>query len=293
MKIGAIEAGGTKFVCAISDENTNIIKRATFKTEDPKTTMNNVLGFFKGEDVTHFGIGSFGPIDPNPNSDTYGYITQTPKEKWVNYDIVGDIKKNLGLNKVYFDTDVNCAALGEAKFGIAKGLTDMVYLTIGTGIGGGGIVGGKTIHGLLHPEMGHINVKRHKNDTYEGTCIYHKDCFEGLAAGPAIEKRWGKPGFELQDVKEVWEMEAYYIAQALINYILILSPQRIVLGGGVMQQKQIFDLVRTEVQKGLNGYIHKNEILKDIENYIVYPKLGQDAGLIGAIAMVLDGEGLL
>ncbi len=293
MKIGVIEAGGTKFVCAVADEKLNISKRETFKTEDTKTTMDNVIRFFKDEKVTHFGIGSFGPIDPNPNSDTYGYITKTPKQGWSDFDFVGTIKKSLGIDKVYFDTDVNCAALGEARFGGAKGLTDVVYLTIGTGIGGGAIVDGKTIKGLLHPEMGHIYVKRHSDDKYEGTCPFHNDCFEGLAAGPAIEKRWGKPGSELQDKIEVWEMEAYYIAQALINYILILSPQRIVLGGGVMKQKQIFDLVRKEVQKGLNGYVHKNEILNDIENYIIYPKLGQDAGLVGTIAMVLVGEGLI
>ncbi len=293
MKIGAIEAGGTKFVCAVSDEKLNILKRVTFKTEDPETTMYNVINFFKEENITHIGLGSFGPIDHNPNSKNYGYITKTPKLKWKDYNIVGTIKEALKLEKVYFDTDVNCAALGEAKFGIAKGLSDVVYLTIGTGIGGGAIVDGKTVKGLLHPEMGHINVKRHKNDKYEGVCIYHKDCLEGLASGPAIEKRWGKPGNELQDLKEVWEMEAYYIAQALINCILILSPQKIVLGGGVMQQEQIFELVRDEVKKGLNGYINKDEILDDIENYIVYPKLGQDAGLIGTIAMVLVGEKII
>ncbi len=293
MKIGAIEAGGTKFVCAISDMNLNILKRKTFKTEHPDVTMSNVLNFFKGENVTHFGIGSFGPIDPNPLSETYGYITKTPKKLWKDYDIVSKIKVGLSLDKVYFDTDVNCAALGEAKFGSAKGLNNVVYITIGTGIGGGAIVDGKTIKGLLHPEMGHIYVKRHVDDDYVGNCIYHNDCFEGLASGPAIETRWGKPGSELKNKSEVWEMEAYYIAQAVINYILILSPEKIILGGGVMQQNQLFDLIRKKVKGNLNGYIYKDEILKNIEDYIVYPKLGQDAGIIGAIAMVLDGENLL
>ncbi len=293
MKIGAIEAGGTKFVCAISDKNLNIEKRATFKTESPETTMGKVIDFFKGEGITHLGIGSFGPIDPNPRSSTFGYITKTPKEKWIDYNIVGVLKESLNIDNVHFDTDVNCAALGEAKFGIAKGLTDVVYLTIGTGIGGGAIVDGKTIKGLLHPEMGHIFVRRHKDDTFEGTCVYHKDCFEGLASGPAIEKRWGKPGAELQNIDAVWEMEAHYISQALINYILVLSPQKVILGGGVMQQKQIFDLVRTNVLEGLNGFIFKDEIIRNIEEYIVYPMLGQDAGLIGTIAMVLVNENIL
>lgn len=194
MKIGAIEAGGTKFVCGIGNEKGEILERVSFPTETPEITLAKVVEFFQDKGVERLGIGSFGPIDINKNSKTYGYITKTPKLAWTDCDVVGYLKKYFEI-PIYFDTDVNGAALGEATWGAAKGLENCLYLTIGTGIGGGALVSGKLVHGMLHPEMGHILVKRHSEDKYEGKCPFHKDCLEGMAAGPAIEERWGKKAY--------------------------------------------------------------------------------------------------
>lgn len=286
MLIGAIEAGGTKFICGIGNENGELFERVSFPTETPKKTMENVVNFFKNKNIEKLGVGSFGPIDPNLESDTYGYITKTPKVNWSDFNIVGELKKHFNV-PIVFSTDVNGAALGEAKWGAAKGLNNCMYLTIGTGIGGGAIVAGNMVHGMLHPEMGHILIKKHENDNYSGNCPFHKDCFEGLASGPAIEKRWGKKAYELSEDHEAWELEGYYIAQALINYILILSPEKIILGGGVMKQKQLFPIIRKNVKNILNNYVQTKEILNDIDNYIVYPKLGDNAGILGAVALAL------
>ncbi len=194
MLIGAIEAGGTKFVLGIGNKNGEIIEQVSIPTESPEITMTKVVEFFKGKNIKAIGLGSFGPIDPNPTSKTYGYITSTPKIKWVNYNIVGELKKHFDI-PIGFDTDVNGAALGELLWGRAKGLKSSLYITVGTGIGAGAVVEGNMVHGLLHPEMGHIMVKRHKDDRYKGICPYHKDCLEGLASGPAIEARWGQKAY--------------------------------------------------------------------------------------------------
>jgi fructokinase len=186
-----------------------------------------------------------------------------------------------------FDTDVNAAALGESLWGAAKGLESCLYMTVGTGIGVGALVEGKLVHGLAHPEMGHIMVRRHEDDSYAGRCPFHGDCLEGLAAGPAIEERWGKKGIELADTPEVWEMEAYYLAQAIANYILILSPKKVIVGGGVMKQAQLFPLVREKVKEILGGYVQSEQILEKIDEYIVPPGLGNNAGLAGAMGLVI------
>ncbi len=284
MKIAAIEAGGTKFVLGIGNKNGEIIEQVSIPTESPEITMTKVVEFFKGKDIKAIGLGSFGPIDPNPTSKTYGYITSTPKIKWVNYNIVGELKEHFDI-PIGFDTDVNGAALGELLWGRAKGLKSSLYITVGTGIGAGAVVEGNMVHGLLHPEMGHIMVKRHKDDRYKGICPYHKDCLEGLASGPAIEARWGQKAYELGEDHQAWKVEAYYLAQALVNFILILSPEKIIMGGGVMKQKQLFPLIREEVRKMLNNYLAKDEILLDNNDYIVAPLLGDNAGLSGAIAL--------
>lgn len=287
MKLGAIEAGGTKFVCGIADENGNIFERVNFPTETPEITLQKVYDFFKDKGVEAIGVGSFGPIDPNPNSETYGYITKTPKKYWSDFNLIGELQKNLNI-PMAFDTDVNGAALGEATWGAAKGLKNCLYLTIGTGIGGGALVSGKLVHGMLHPEMGHIFIKRHPEDTYKGKCPFHQDCFEGLASGPAIEERWGVKAYDLPIDHEAWNLEAYYIAQALVNYILTISPEKIILGGGVMKQSQLFPLIRKYVKEMLNNYVQTEEILENIDEYIVYPKLGDNAGLLGSIALALN-----
>lgn len=214
MLFGGIEAGGTKFVCAVGDENGNIQERVEFLTRDPGDTMKDVTEFFSRFEVKALGIASFGPIDVNPASETYGYITTTPKTAWQNYPIKQTIEKALGV-PAGFTTDVNGAALGESVLGAAKGLDSCLYITVGTGIGAGAVVKGNLLEGWSHPEMGHILVRRHPDDHYEGACPYHHDCLEGLAAGPAIEARWGQKGKELSDRPEVWEMEADYLASTL------------------------------------------------------------------------------
>ncbi|MEG0137161.1 MAG: ROK family protein [Cetobacterium sp.] len=286
MFIGGIEAGGTKFICGVGNDKGDILERVSFPTETPEKTMINVVNFFKHKGIKAIGIGSFGPIDPDPKSPTYGYITSTPKPGWGNYDLVGELKKHFDIPMV-FDTDVNGAALGEATWGEGKGLKNCLYLTIGTGIGGGALVEGNLVHGMLHPEMGHILVRRHPNDDFKGCCPYHEDCFEGMASGPSIEKRWGVKAFTLPTNHEAWELEAFYIAQALVNFILTLSPEKIILGGGVMKQQHLFPLIRKEVVKLLNGYVQTKEICKNIDEYIVYPGLGDNAGLLGALALTL------
>lgn len=285
MKLGAIEAGGTKFVVCIGDENGNVIDRASFPTETPEKTMANVFRYFDDKDIEALGVGSFGPIDPDKNSPTYGYITTTPKPGWGNYNIMGALQQRYDI-PMGFDTDVNGAALGEATFGAAQGLDSALYLTVGTGIGGGAIIGGQLVHGLLHPEMGHMKMIVREDDHYQGTCPYHGTCLEGLAAGPAIEGRWGIKGSELPEDHKAWDLEAYYLGQACANYILTLSPKKIILGGGVMHQKQLFPMIHKYVQKMLNGYVAKEEITTDkIKDYIVYPGLADNAGLCGGLAL--------
>lgn len=283
MRIGALEAGGTKMVLAVGDENGNIFEQTSIKTETPEITMPKMIEYFAGKNIDALGIGCFGPICPDKTSDKYGYITSTPKLAWANYDIVGAFKKALNV-PIGFDTDVNGSCLGEATFGCAKGLSNVVYLTIGTGIGAGIMVERNLLHGNLHPEAGHIILRRHPEDKYEGKCPYHKDCFEGLAAGPAIEARWGKKGIELADDMKVWEMEGYYIAQALTTYILTLAPSKIILGGGVMHQPQLFGIIRKNVTEMLNGYLDTAE-LKDMDNYIVPAGLNDNQGIIGCLVL--------
>ena len=286
MRLGAIEAGGTKFVVAIGDENGEIFERHSFPTTTPEETMENIYKFFDGKDIEAIGLGCFGPIDPDLNSETYGYITTTPKPGWAQFNIVGALKERYPELPVGFDTDVNGAALGEVYFGAAKGLDSALYLTIGTGIGGGAIVEGHLVHGLLHPEMGHMNLAMREDDTYTGKCPFHGTCFEGLAAGPAIEARWNKSAKELPVDHPAWDLEAWYIAQALAIYVLTLSPKKIILGGGVMHQKQLFPMIHKYLRERLNGYIQKDEILTDkVNDYIVYPELGDNAGICGALAL--------
>lgn len=286
---GGIEAGGTKVVCAIGAGPNDMRAEVRFPTVSPEETVANVVGFFKkfqrNLDFSAIGIASFGPIDPNPASPTFGYVTNTPKPKWANFNFVGAIRDALDV-PVGFDTDVNGAALGEQRFGAAQGLDTFVYLTIGTGLGGGGMVNGKLMHGLLHPEMGHMMIPHNWDaDPYAGWCPYHGDCWEGLAAGPALAERWKKPAQELPPNHPAWELEAHYLSLGIINIIMTLSPQRIIMGGGVMDQHQLFPLIHTRVKALLNGYIQDPQVLERIDEYIVPPALGGRAGVLGAIAL--------
>ena len=282
--LGAIEAGGTKFVCAVGKEDGTLIERIQLDTLTPENTIPHVIEFFKKHEIEALGVGSFGPVDIDKNSATYGNITSTPKPGWKDYPFLQTLKDALHV-PMEFNTDVNAAALGEVMLGAAQDVDSCLYITVGTGIGAGAVVQGELLQGLSHPEMGHILVRRHADDQYEGFCPYHGDCLEGMAAGPAIEKRWGKKGVELQDEQRVWELESYYLAQALMQFILIVSPKKIIMGGGVMKQKQLFPLIQKKVQELLNGYVAVPQILENIDQYIVPPGLGDDAGITGALML--------
>jgi len=294
---GGIEAGGTKFVCAVGSGPDEIIAETRFPTTTSTETFQKVVTFFNGYNenlgLSAIGIGSFGPLDLQPLSTTYGYITKTPKPGWSNTNIAGAIQKALDL-PVAIDTDVNAAAFGEHCWGAARGLSDFIYLTIGTGIGGGAMSHGQLVHGLVHPEMGHIPLPHDLSiDPFPGICPFHSDCFEGLASGPAVNRRWGMPGEKLATDHPAWTLEARYIAYALTDFIYTLSPQRIILGGGVMEQAHLFPIIRQLVQGLLNGYIQSAAILDEIETYIVPPALGKQAGVLGAIGLakaLLQGE---
>jgi len=297
MYYGALEAGGTKMVCAIGDETGHIYEQVSIPTTSPEETMPQIIDYFKGVMERGIGYGSgikleaigiacFGPIDLDKSSPTYGYITSTPKLKWQNYDIVGAVKAALGV-PVGFDTDVNGSLLGEVTYGSSKGLTDAVYITIGTGVGGGIMSGGHLIHGMLHPEVGHALVSINPKDTYKGRCPFHGNCLEGMASGPAIEDRWGARAVELKDRPEVWEIEADYIAQSIVSLIMTVSPKRVILGGGVMHQTQLFDLIRKRVSEYVNGYIRTPE-LADMDSYIVPASLNDDQGIMGCIKLAID-----
>lgn len=283
MKLGALEAGGTKMVCAVGDENGKVSDRISLATKTPSETMPEMIEYFKKNQVEALGIGCFGPIDPDRASKTYGYITSTPKLAWQNYNIVGEFRKNLNV-PMAFDTDVNASALGEAAFGAAKGLDCSMYMTVGTGVGVGIYMNGFLVHGMMHPEAGHILLQKHPQDGYSGKCPFHHNCLEGLAAGPAIEERWGKKAAELSEVTQVWELEAFYIAQALVNYTLTFSPRKIVLGGGVMHQEQLFPLIRERYRELLAGYVQTRE-LEDLDSYIVPSSLQDNQGIMGCLKL--------
>jgi len=290
MRIGAIEAGGTKFVCGIGNEHGTIEERVSFPTEHPEKTLAQVFDYFKNKGVEAIGIGSFGPINIDESSPAYGYVTTTPKPGWSGYPFLPAMKQQFDV-PMGWDTDVNAAALGEATWGAAAGLDSCVYYTIGTGVGVGVYAEGKLVHGLVHPEGGHVLVRRHPDDEYEGFCPYHGDCLEGLAAGPALLGRWKVKGDQLAQDHPAWAMEAYYIGQAVANAVLMLSPKRVILGGGVMHQPQLFPLVRAEVLKALNGYVSSDALAAGIDSYIVPPGLGDNAGLSGALALGLRALG--
>ena len=284
MRLGGLEMGGTNMVCAIGNENGKVLDRFVIETMEAGKTLSELAQFFADKQIDALGIGSFGPIELNRKSDHYGYITTTPKKGWANTDVIGHFRS---LNvPIGFDTDVNAACLGEVVFGAGKGLKNVIYGTVGTGIGFGVYLEGKLLHGLMHPETGHILMNRQEIDKdFVGTCPYHDNCLETLASGPAIEKRWGRKAQELYDRKEVWELEAAYLGQAMANCIMCYSPERIILGGGVMHVPGLIEMVREETLKALNGYIRKDEIIKGIDTYIVLPELNDDAGIIGAMEL--------
>lgn len=292
---GGIEAGGTKTVCAIGSGPDDLRATVRIPTTTPDETVGEIIRFFqqhqKEESFAAIGIASFGPVDPNPNSPTFGTITTTPKPGWAHIDLAGIVRRELSL-PVGFDTDVNAAALAEHRWGAAQGVDDFVYLTIGTGIGGGAMVHGQIVYGLNHPEMGHIRIPHDRGvDPFPGSCPYHGDCLEGLAAGPALEARWGQPAHTLPEDHDAWSLEADYLAHGLANLSCILLPQRLILGGGIMHQPRLLPLVRHRLQELLNGYLQVPLILDRIEEYVVPPGLGDRAGVLGALALAEQAGG--
>jgi fructokinase len=282
---GGVEAGGTKWVLAIGDGPDDVRETTTFPTTTPDETLARTAAFFgQNGGISALGVGSFGPIDARRSSPTWGHITTTPKPGWADTDVAGALGLALGV-PVAFDTDVNAAALGEQRWGAAIGLDTFCYITIGTGIGGGGMSNGRLMHGLLHPEYGHMRIPHDRDvDPFDGVCPYHGDCFEGLAAGGAIRERWGEPAEELTD-PAVWELEAHYVALGLVNVICTLSPQRIILGGGVPKEPMLLPLVRDKVRTLLAGYIDADELDSGLDEFIVAPGLGDRAGVLGAIEL--------
>lgn len=284
MYLGGIEAGGKNFICTVGDGRGNIFAREKIATRDPRATINHVTQFFKNFKIAAVGIGSFGSIDLNPESPAYGSITATPKLAWINYPLYQEIRHALAL-PVGMTTAANAAALGELTKGAAKGLDGCLYITVGNGIDAGLITDRHFLYGLTHPEMGHVLLRRHPKDKFTGICPYHQDCLEGLASGPAIEARWGMSTQELPTAHPAWKIEAEYLAQALMQYALIISPKRIIIGGSVMEHGELFPLVRRRLQELLSGYIDLAELKEQIDNYVVPSALGDQAAITGALIL--------
>jgi fructokinase len=289
--IGSVEAGGTKMVCAVGTGPQDIRDEVRFPTTEPQTCLPAVIDYFRTWQAEHdqtldaIGYGTFGPCDPDPASPTFGRITRTPKPGWSDTDVVGPLRAAFGV-PVGFDTDVNGAALGEHRWGAAQDVDTFVYVTVGTGIGGGIMVDGAILHGLVHPEIGHMGVPHDRAaDPFEGLCPFHGDCLEGMAAGPAIGARWQVPATTLTPDHPAWVLEAEYLAQLCRTLVCTVSPQRIILGGGVMEQLHLFPLVRRRTLELLNGYVQSPAILAGIEQFIVPPGLGNRAGAAGCIAL--------
>ncbi|MCG3419454.1 ROK family protein [Oceanobacillus jordanicus] len=288
MLVGAIEAGGTKFICGVGTEQGEILEQISIPTRGPEETLKDVVDFFKGKEIERLGIGSFGPIQVNKTQPDYGSLLETPKTIWKHYPLLKHLEGHFPAGMpIVVDTDVNAAVLGEIKWGAAKGKDSCVYFTVGTGIGAGVFLNGKLLHGLMHPEAGHMFIKRHEMDDFSGCCPYHKDCLEGLASGTALKTRWGVDGTELTDDR-AWELEGYYLAQAAVNAIVTYSPEKIIFGGGVSQRPGLIEQIQKQTLELLNGYIKKNQITDNIEDYISLPGLGSQAGLKGSLALVLD-----
>ena len=296
--VGAIEAGGTKFVCAVGSGPRDLVRTEIPTEGDPQQVLSLATGWLaarrsSGLQIAAVGVGCFGPLDLNSHSSTYGHITSTPKQGWSMVDVVGSVQRALPGIPIAFDTDVNAAAMGEWRWGAGAGLSDLGYITIGTGIGGGAIVGGRLVHGLLHPEMGHMLLPRLAGDTFKGICPYHGDCWEGLCSGPAMQARCGQPASSLPADHEGWSLEAHYIALALANLVLVLSPQRIILGGslrkaGRLGSKRLFEMIRGELRVALAGYVASAALERDVDPFVVPPALGDDAGVCGAMILAQD-----
>jgi len=283
---GGMEGGGTKFVCAVGSGPDEIIEEVRFATTTPDETLSQAIAFFQKYNLAAIGLAPFGPLDLDPASPAFGSITATPKSDWSGTNVVAAFQRAFDV-PLAFELDVNAAAFGEYSWiRENRRLESLVYFTIGTGIGAGVIIKGKVVHGMTHPEAGHMHLPHdRKKDPFPGICPFHGDCFEGMASGPALARRWRKPAETLPDNHPAWEQEAAYIAFALVNVILTLSPQRIVLGGGVMEHQPLFPSIRSKVRRLINGYIASPVFAGSLEEYIVPPSLGKRSGVLGAMAL--------
>lgn len=294
MTFVGVEAGGTKIVCGAGTGPHDLVDVTTFPTTTPAETTGRIREYVLAHvgGLKAIGVASFGPVDLRPSSGTYGFITSTPKPGWNSTDLLGPLHTTADV-PIGFDTDVNGAALAEARWGAAAEVDSCVYVTVGTGIGGGGYIGGTLLHGLLHPEMGHLPVHRDPDDDYAGVCPYHGDCLEGMASGPAIAARWGTLAQDLtgERLQRAVAVEAGYLAQMAAAMTYLLSPARLLFGGGVMHLEGLLDALRTRTTAQLNGYIDVPEITEHIDSYIMRPGLGDHAGLLGAIALAADAAG--
>ncbi len=285
--VAAIDAGGTTFKCALIQEGQGIIAGTRVPTTQPKATLQACAQFFKdqaalGRKPAAMGIASFGPIDVDPQSSNYGMILDGPKLGWAATNLKSYFEQELSVN-ISVDTDVNGALLAEMRWGVAKGASSAAYVTIGTGIGAGLFTNGGLIGKPSHPEFGHIRLKRHEADTrFSGVCPTHSDCLEGLASATALTKRFGNPA-DLPEGHMGWEIEAYYLAQACNTLSLMLRPDKIVLGGGIMLAPHLLGRVRTQYASLVNKYL--GETKTDIEDLIVTPGLGDDAGIFGGACL--------
>jgi fructokinase len=288
--VGGIETGGTKVVCAIGTGPGDLRAVVEFPTGAPNETLARAVDFFRASRPAPpaVGIAAFGPLDLDPASPGYGTLATTPKPGWTGADLVGALRRGLDI-PVAIDTDVNAAAVGEHRWGAAQGLDTFVYLTVGTGIGGGALASGRPLHGLMHPEMGHLRVPRDRAvDPFEGICPYHGDCLEGLASAPALARRWGQPPETLPAEHPAWALEARYLALGIVSVIHVLSPRLVLMGGGVLRQSALLPLVRGEVLRLLNGYVPAAAIGGRLDEYIAPPALGSRAGVLGALALAQD-----
>ena len=283
---GSIEGGGTKFVAAVGSGPADIVAEVTIPTTTPAETLGLVTDFFsEHQPFDAIGIATFGPVDLDPASATYGRVGKTPKPGWSGADVLGVVSSSFDV-PIGFDTDVNGAALGEGRWGAAQGLSTFLYITVGTGIGGGGVIDGKPMHGLVHPEMGHLRIPRVAGDTFAGICPFHRDCLEGLASGPAIATRWGRPAQDLgADTAAAVEIEAVSLGHAMANLVLAISPERIVLGGGVMHLPGLLEATRSRMIESLGGYVDSPALTGDVGAFLVAPGLGALSGIAGGFVL--------
>jgi fructokinase len=287
--LAAVEAGGTKVLALLATGPDDTVAELIIPTTTPDETIGAVVDFFStqaaaGNVPVAGGIASFGPVELRRSHERYGWITTTPKPGWSNTDVLGPIRNVLGV-PVGFDTDVNGAVLGEGRWGAARGLETFVYVTLGTGIGGGAVVNGRIAHGLVHAEMGHVHVPRHDADDYRGRCPFHEDCLEGMASGPALEERFGSrvESLEGADRDRAVRLTAWYVAAGLRSIVYTLAPQRIIVGGGVASLSGLIPEVRRRLVEFLGGYPPLPE--HGSVDFVVPPGLGAMAGPAGALVL--------